>query len=67
MYLGSILMYAFTPLALGSYVALLPMWLIIPILTILRIPNEEVVLRRELSGYAEYMQRVKYRLFPGMW
>jgi protein-S-isoprenylcysteine O-methyltransferase Ste14 len=67
MYLGSIVLYAFTPLALGSYWALLAMWLIIPIITILRIPNEEEVLKRELPGYEEYMQRVKYRLLPGVW
>lgn len=67
MYLGSVILYAFSPLALGSFVAVLPMWLIIPILTILRIPNEEEVLKRELPGYAEYMQKVKYRLFPGIW
>ena len=43
------------------------MWLIIPILTILRIPNEEEVLKRELPGYKEYAQKVKYRLIPGIW
>ena len=67
MYLASIVLYAFTPLALGSYWAVLPMWLYIPIITILRIPNEEQVLRRELPGYEEYMQKVKYRLLPGVW
>jgi protein-S-isoprenylcysteine O-methyltransferase Ste14 len=67
MYLGSIVLYTFTPLALGSYWALLPVCLIIPILTILRIPNEEEVLKRELPGYEEYMQRVKYRILPGVW
>jgi protein-S-isoprenylcysteine O-methyltransferase Ste14 len=67
MYLGAIILYAFTPLALGSYWAVLPMWLIIPIITILPIPNEEEVLKRELPGYEEYMQKVKYRLVPGVW
>jgi protein-S-isoprenylcysteine O-methyltransferase Ste14 len=67
MYLGASILYAFTPLALGSYWAVLPMWLIIPILTILRIPNEEEVLKRDLPGYEEYMQKVKYRLVPGVW
>jgi protein-S-isoprenylcysteine O-methyltransferase Ste14 len=67
MYLGTLVLYAFSPLALGSYWAVLPMWLIIPIITILRIPNEEEVLKRELPGYEEYMQRVKYRLVPGIW
>jgi protein-S-isoprenylcysteine O-methyltransferase Ste14 len=67
MYLGAIVLYAATPLALGSYWALLVVWLMIPILTILRIPNEEEVLKRELPGYAEYMQKVRYRLVPGIW
>lgn len=67
MYLGSIVLYAATPLALGSYWALLVMWLMIPILTILRIPNEEEVLKRELPGYVEYTQKVRYRLIPGIW
>ena len=43
------------------------MLMIIPILTMLRIPNEEEVLQRELPGYTEYMQKVKYRLLPGIW
>jgi protein-S-isoprenylcysteine O-methyltransferase Ste14 len=67
MYLATMILYAFTPTALGSYWALLPMWLIIPILTVLRIPNEEEVLKRDLPGYEEYMQKVKYRILPGVW
>lgn len=67
MYLGSMILYAFTPLALGSYWAVLPMWLFILILVILRIPNEEEVLKRDLPGYEEYMQKVRYRLLPGIW
>jgi len=43
------------------------MLMIIPMLTFMRIPNEEQVLRRELPGYEEYMQRVKYRVLPGVW
>lgn len=66
-YLGSIILYAFTPLALASYWAVLPIWMIIPLLTFVRIPNEEQVLLRELPGYAEYMQKVKYRILPGIW
>jgi len=67
MYLGSMVLYGFTPLALGSYWAVLPMWVFIPILMFLRIPNEEEVLKRELPGYAEYMQKVKHRILPGVW
>lgn len=66
-YLGSIILYLFSPLALGSYWAVIPIPLIILILLFLRIPNEEQVLLRELPGYAAYMQKVKYRLLPGVW
>lgn len=67
MYLGTLVMYIFTPLALGSYWAMLPMLAIIPIVTVLRIPNEEEVLKRELPGYSAYMQQVKYRVLPWIW
>ncbi len=67
MYLGAILMYSFTPLALGSYWAIFPaVVLLIPIL-VARILNEEEVLARDLKGYKEYMARTKYRLIPGVW
>ncbi|MFH1183806.1 MAG: isoprenylcysteine carboxylmethyltransferase family protein [Chloroflexota bacterium] len=66
MYLGVMLMYLMTPLALGSYWALLPAPLIIPIL-VARIRNEEQVLGRELPGYPEYMNKVRHRLIPGVW
>jgi protein-S-isoprenylcysteine O-methyltransferase Ste14 len=66
MYLGVIVMYVFTPLALGSYWALIPTVMIIPLL-IMRIRNEESVLMRELQGYEDYMQKTRYRLIPGLW
>jgi len=66
MYLGVFLMYAATPIALGSYWALPPFLLILPIL-ILRILNEEEVLRRDLPGYAEYCDKTPYRLLPFVW
>ncbi len=66
MYVGTLLMYLATPIALGSYVAFLPFALIIPIL-IYRIGNEEEVLKRELKGYKEYCGKVKWRLVPGVW
>ena len=66
MYLGGSLMFLFAPLALGSYWAIIPSLLIIPIL-VARIRNEEKILERELGGYQEYMQRTKYRLIPGIW
>jgi protein-S-isoprenylcysteine O-methyltransferase Ste14 len=66
MYLGVTLMYLASPLALGSYWALLPALLIVPIL-VARIINEEKVLERDLAGYREYTQITKYRLLPGVW
>ena len=66
MYVGIILFYVFSPLALGSWWAILPALLIIPLL-VLRIRNEEAVLLRDLPGYAAYKQQVKYRLLPGVW
>ena len=66
MYLGTTLMYVATPLALGSYWALILALLIIPII-VLRICNEESVLAHSLKGYPEYMQQTRYRLLPGIW
>lgn len=66
MYLGVLVMYISSPLALGSYWAVLPMLLIIPIL-VARLRNEEVVLVRDLPGYSAYMQQTRYRLIPGIW
>src|SRR4030042_1569534 len=66
MYLAVSLMYILSPLALGSYWAMIPSLLIIPLL-VARIRNEESVLGRELKGYKAYMQKTKYRLIPGIW
>jgi len=66
MYFGVALLYIASPLALGSYWAILPALMIIPLLAA-RILNEEQVLLRDLPGYAEYRQKVKYRLLPGLW
>jgi protein-S-isoprenylcysteine O-methyltransferase Ste14 len=66
MYLGVLLMYLASPLALGSWWAFLPAAIIIPIL-IVRIVNEEQVLERDLPGYREYKQKTRYRVLPGIW
>jgi len=66
MYAGIIIMYVSSPLALGSYWSLLPAALIIPLL-VARFLNEEQVLLRDLPGYGNYIQKVKYRLLPGVW
>jgi len=66
MYSGSILMYLFSALALGSYWAMIPALLIVPVI-VARILNEESVLVRDLPGYPEYMQKTRFRLIPGVW
>ncbi|MCC7448706.1 MAG: isoprenylcysteine carboxylmethyltransferase family protein [Anaerolineae bacterium] len=66
MYVGNILMYVFSPLALGSYWATVPALLIIPLI-VARITNEEKVLVKELGGYQAYMEKIRYRLVPGIW
>ena len=66
MYLSMILMMTASPLALGSYWAMLPSILFILLLAA-RAKNEEELLQKELAGYSEYMQKTRYRLFPGIW
>jgi protein-S-isoprenylcysteine O-methyltransferase Ste14 len=66
MYLGVFVMYIFSPLALGSYWALIPALLIIPILFI-RIIGEERELLENLEGSKEYAMKTRYRLVPGIW
>ena len=66
MYFGVFVMYVFSPLALGSYWALIPALLIVPILFI-RIRGEEKELLENLEGYKEYVIKTKYRLVPGIW
>ena len=66
MYLGAGVMLLFAPLALGSYFALPVFTLFIPII-VLRLLNEEKVLRQELPGYPEYCVKTRFRLVPFVW
>ena len=66
MYLGSILFWLSTPLALGSYVAWPAFAALVPFY-VFRLLNEEKVLRQELPGYPEYCLRTRYRLVPFIW
>lgn len=66
MYFGAVVMMFGTPLALGSYWALLVSIASIPIFGV-RIADEEKMLRTELDGYDEYAQKVHYRLLPYVW
>jgi protein-S-isoprenylcysteine O-methyltransferase Ste14 len=65
-YTGGILFMVANGIALGSWLSVLPMLLVIPIL-IRRTLIEETMLQDGLPGYAEYMKRVRYRIIPGVW
>jgi protein-S-isoprenylcysteine O-methyltransferase Ste14 len=66
MYAGALIMVLGVPLALGSWWGLLVTLVNVPIL-VLRILDEEEMLRTELEGYNAYAERVGYRLVPGLW
>ncbi len=66
MYSVSLLIWLWIPLALGSFVVLPAVAFIVPILVV-RLLNEEKMLRRDLPGYAEYCQRTRHRLIPFVW
>jgi protein-S-isoprenylcysteine O-methyltransferase Ste14 len=66
MYAGICAMCLFTPLALGSYITWPAFILLIPLI-VLRLLNEEKVLRQELPGYAEYCLHTRFRLVPFLW
>jgi protein-S-isoprenylcysteine O-methyltransferase Ste14 len=65
-YFATVLLWLFTPLALGSWVALPAFVLLIPFYVI-RLLGEEKVLRAQLAGYPEYCQRIRCRLIPLVW
>ncbi len=66
MYSGMFFFFWSIPLLLGSWWALLPGTLNV-IVFIVRTALEDKTLQAELPGYAEYAQRVHYRLIPGVW
>lgn len=65
-YSGALLSYVFTPFLLDSW------WIFIPVVFMvitlfIRTYLEDNTLQKELPGYAEYAQKVRYRLVPGLW
>ncbi|ANK92270.1 phospholipid methyltransferase protein [Rhizobium sp. N6212] len=65
-YATAILLAAGTALSLGSLYALIPVGLLVVVL-FGRTLGEEAELRKGLKGYAEYMERVRWRWIPGVW
>ena len=66
MYLATLFMFLPLPLILGSYWGLCA-FALYPVILVIRILNEETVLRAGLAGYEEYTKTVKYRLIPFVW
>lgn len=66
MYLAVLPVILFTPLALGSWWAVVPA-LSTPLFLVMRILDEEEALQEGLPGYVDYMQETRSRLIPGVW
>jgi protein-S-isoprenylcysteine O-methyltransferase Ste14 len=66
MYAGCFPMLIGIPLALGSWWGLAGLVVFVPTL-IWRLVDEEGFLRKNLSGYTEYADKVRYRLVPHVW
>ena len=66
MYAATILLFLAMPLVLGSIFSFL-IFLVYPIIIAKRIKCEEELLTRELKGYKEHKEKVKYKVIPFIW
>ena len=66
MYAVTILLFLTIPLILGSIISFI-IFLVYPIIIAKRIKNEEIILERDLKGYKEYKNKVKYKIIPLIW
>ena len=66
MYSVTLLLFLSMPLVLGSIYSFL-IFLLYPFIIAKRIKGEEEFLEKELDGYREYKQKVRYRLIPFIW
>jgi protein-S-isoprenylcysteine O-methyltransferase Ste14 len=66
LYAAALVMIFGVPLALGSWLGLAGLVIAVPVL-MWRILDEEKLLKQDLPGYTEYMQKVRYRLVPHIW
>lgn len=65
-YAAGVLADSVTPILLGTLWALIPALILCAVL-VLRTALEDRTLQAELPGYADYAQRVRYRLLPLIW
>lgn len=66
MYMATVLMFMMIPLILSSWISFI-IFALYPFVLTFRIRNEEELLTRELKGYKEYKEKVKYRMIPFIW
>ena len=66
MYSVTLILFLSMPLVLGSLYSFV-VFLSYPFLIVKRIRHEEAFLEKELEGYTEYKQKVRYRLIPFVW
>ena len=66
MYAVTLMLFLSMPFVLGSLLSFL-CFLPYPFLIAKRLLDEEMFLEKELNGYKEYKQKVKFRLIPGIW
>ena len=66
MYAVTILLFLMMPLVLRSWYALI-VFVFYPAVIVVRLKEEEALLTKELAGYAQYKQKVKYRIIPFVW
>lgn len=66
MYSVTVLLFLTMPLVLGSFMSFL-LFLFYPFIIAKRIKGEEEILERELDGYKQYKEKVKYKLIPFIW
>ena len=66
-YSAGILILAASGVALGSWLAAAFLLAVSCPFLFYRVINEDRVLRSQLPGYADYAQRVRWRLVPGIW
>jgi len=66
MYMGALVLFVGMILSLGSWWGFFVYLILMPAL-VWRIFDEEKLLAKDLSGYAEYQNKVRHRLIPFVW
>lgn len=66
MYTATVLLFLSMPLVLGSMPSFI-IFLAYPLIIAKRIKGEELLLEKELEGYIQYKNKVKYKMIPFVW